>query len=118
MLDVKYIREFKINVPFYFILNILLIMRNSLQGMGRKIVPLTASFTELAGKFIAAFILAPTLGYLGVCLIEPITWIATAVIVACGFISAYRKEKNNSRDTRLNKLTGNKYNINKGFVAN
>ena len=86
--------------------------------MGRKIVPLAASFTELAGKFIAAFIMAPMLGYLGVCLIEPITWIVTAMIVAGGFISAYRKENNNSCDTWLNKLTENKYTRNKELVAN
>ncbi len=94
-------RYLLINVPFYFVLNVLLVLRNSLQGMGRKIVPLAASFTELAGKFIAAFIMAPMLGYLGVCLIEPITWIATAMIVAGGFISAYRKEKADSCVTGL-----------------
>ena len=90
-------RYLLINVPFYFILNILLVMRNSLQGMGRKIIPLAASFTELAGKFIAAFIMAPMLGYLGVCLVEPITWIITAFIAGSGFISAYRSETNPER---------------------
>ena len=90
-------RYLLINVPFYFILNILLVMRNSLQGMGRKIIPLAASFTELAGKFIAAFIMAPMLGYLGVCLVEPITWIITAFIAGAGFISAYRSETNPER---------------------
>ena len=111
-------RYLLINVPFYFVLNVLLVLRNSLQGMGRKIVPLAASFTELAGKFIAAFIMAPMLGYLGVCLIEPITWIATAMIVAGGFISAYRKENADSCVTWLNNLSKIKYAINKGFVAN
>ena len=72
--------------------------------MGRKVIPLAASFTELAGKFIAAFIMAPMLGYLGVCLIEPITWIATAMIVAGGFILAYRKENNISCDTGLKNM--------------
>ena len=110
-------RYLLINVPFYFVLNVLLVLRNSLQGMGRKIVPLAASFTELAGKFIAAFIMAPMLGYLGVCLIEPITWIATAMIVAGGFISAYRKENADSCVTWLNNLSKIKYAINKGFVA-
>ena len=80
------------NVPFYFILNVLLVMRNCLQGMGRKIVPLAASFTELAGKFAVAFLLAPMLGYLGVCLVEPVTWITTMVITGAGFVAAYHKE--------------------------
>jgi hypothetical protein len=62
--------------------------------------------------------MAPMLGYLGVCLIEPITWIATAMIVAGGFISAYRKENADSCVTWLNNLSKIKYAINKGFVAN
>ena len=109
-------RYLLINVPFYFVLNVLLVLRNSLQGMGRKMVPLAASFTELVGKFIAAFIMAPMLGYLGVCLIEPITWIVTAMIVTVGFIMAYRKE-NTGSNIWIDKLTGNKVTINQAVVT-
>ena len=109
-------RYLLINVPFYFVLNVLLVLRNSLQGMGRKIVPLAASFTELAGKFIAAFIMTPMLGYLGVCLIEPITWIVTAMIVMGGYIMAYRKE-NTGSNIWIDKLIGNKVTIDKAVVT-
>ena len=79
------------NVPFYAVLNVLLVMRNSVQGLGRKIVPMTASMIELLGKFAAAFLLAPAMGYLGVCLIEPITWLATVPVVGIAFMTAIRK---------------------------
>lgn len=73
------------NVPFYFILNILLIMRNSLQALGGKILPLIASLTELVGKFIGAFCLTKMVGYLGICWTEPLTWIVCLPIVLSGF---------------------------------
>lgn len=78
------------NVPFYSILNVLLVMRNSVQGLGRKIVPMTASMIELIGKFAAAFFLAPALGYLGICLIEPVTWFATVPVVGIAFWKAIK----------------------------
>lgn len=71
----------KINLPFYFVLGILLILRSSMQGAEMRIVPLFASGIELAGKFVVAYILAPKMGYLGVCISEPITWILCALLL-------------------------------------
>ena len=79
------------NVPFYVILNALLVMRNSVQGLGGKVIPITASMIELIGKFAAAYWLAPALGYLGICLIEPITWAASLPVVGFGYFRAIRK---------------------------
>lgn len=61
------------NVPFYAVLNILLIMRNCLQALGNKKLPVIASIVELIGKFAGAFLLSRMIGYLGICLTEPIT---------------------------------------------
>ena len=74
-----------INIPFFFVLSILLVLRSSLQGIGRKIVPLSASFIELIAKFLAVGFLAPSLGYLGVCILEPAIWIICAIIVVIDF---------------------------------
>lgn len=79
------------NVPFYFILNILLIMRNSLQALGGKILPLFASMIELIGKFIGAFCLTQMIGYLGICWTEPITWSLCFPIVLAGFFIHLKK---------------------------
>ena len=56
------------NVPFYAVLNILLIMRNCLQALGNKKLPVIASIVELIGKFAGAFLLSRMIGYLGICL--------------------------------------------------
>lgn len=87
----KYIH---INAPFFFVLSILLVLRSSLQGIGRKIVPLTASFIELTAKFVGVGFLAPMLGYLGVCILEPIAWFVCGLLVAIDFYRFSKTEVN------------------------
>jgi len=64
----------KINAPFYGVLGILLGLRNSLQGLGRKLIPLVSSIIEFVGKIIFVWIFIPILNYLGVILCEPVIW--------------------------------------------
>lgn len=82
------------NVPFYAVLNILLIMRNALQALGNKIIPVIASVVELVGKFAGAFLLSRVLGYFGICLNEPITWILCFPIVLIGFMQKFNQISN------------------------
>lgn len=67
-------RYLRINAPFYSVLGILLTMRNSLQGIGKKIVPLISSIIELIGKIVFVVFFIPNLGYFGVIICEPIIW--------------------------------------------
>lgn len=81
---VQYIR---INFPFFYCLVPLLVLRSSLQGLNRKIVPIIGSVIELAGKFVVVAWLAPKLGYLGVCISEPIIWTVCMCLVSWDFIA-------------------------------
>lgn len=81
---VKYLR---INTPFYYVLAVLLIYRSTLQGIGKKFTPLVSSSIELLSKFAVVGFLAPTMGYLGVCISEPIIWIACSIFVLIVFYS-------------------------------
>lgn len=63
-----------INAPFYAVLGILLNLRNALQGIGKKIVPLISSVIEFVGKIIFATFCIPALGYFGVIICEPVIW--------------------------------------------
>ena len=83
----------RINVPFYFMLIFLLVLRTTLQGMNHKVVPLLASFVELLSKFAVVAFLVPPLGYLGVCLAEPIIWIICALMVIANYLYVARKMK-------------------------
>ena len=76
---VKYLR---INVPFYAFLCILCFFRSTLQGLGQKIIPVIASVIELSGKAIIVFVLVPRMGYLAVCICEPILWIPSGILVS------------------------------------
>lgn len=84
-----------INLPFYFALAILVILRSALQGLNRKAVPLTASAIELIGKFVVAGILVPRIGYLGVCISEPVIWILGGIVVAVDFYGTMKKFRRN-----------------------
>jgi putative MATE family efflux protein len=67
-------RYLMINSPFYIILGMLFNFRLSLQGIGKKIVPIISSIIEFIGKILFAFLLVPVLGYFGVIICEPIIW--------------------------------------------
>lgn len=63
-----------INVPFYAVLGILFNLRNSLQGLGRKLIPLVSSVIEFAGKILFVILIIPKTGYFGVIICEPVIW--------------------------------------------
>lgn len=74
-----------ISTPLFGILGILLCLRNSLQGIGRKLEPLISSCIELAGKFLFLLFIVPFLGYLGIMICEPIIWVLMTIQLAYSF---------------------------------
>ena len=72
-------------------LSFLLVLRSSLQGVGRKLVPVTGSAVEFALKIVAAAVFAPKLGYFGICISEPVIWIACAAIVIVDYLLFTRR---------------------------
>ena len=72
-------RYLRISSLFYPILGMLFIFRNSLQGLGKKLTPLTSSFIELFGKILFVLLVIPSMGYLGVILCEPLIWIPMTI---------------------------------------
>ena len=83
-----------INISFFFVLGILLVLRSSLQGVGRKIVPVSGSAVEFLLKVFGASFLAPKLGYFGICILEPVIWTVCAVIVLLDLRAFMRSQKN------------------------
>lgn len=64
--------------PFYAVLGVLFVMRNSLQGLGSKVLPLVSSIIELAGKMLFTWLIIPFLGKWGIIMCEPLIWCAMA----------------------------------------
>lgn len=64
----------KFDTLFYFITAVICVVRNAMQGLGERVVPLFSSALEMLGKIAIAAKLVPMLGYTGVILAEPIVW--------------------------------------------
>lgn len=80
-----------ISTLFYFFLGQIFIFRNSLQGMGRPLVPLTSSFAELMVRSYAACYLAVKYGYFGILYAGPIAWVSASMVVFLGYIINIRR---------------------------
>ncbi|WP_149554888.1 MATE family efflux transporter [Treponema pectinovorum] len=63
-------------IPFYLVLGGLLITRNALQGLGKKLLPLISSLIEFLGKVFFTYLIIPRIGSWGVILCEPLIWCA------------------------------------------
>lgn len=74
-----------ISTIFYFFLAQIFIFRNALQGMGRPLIPLISSFTELMIRAFAAVYLAVKFNYFGIFYAGPIAWVTAAVVVFIGY---------------------------------
>lgn len=76
---------------FFFVLGLLFIYRNALQGLGNAFVPLLSGVLELLMRVGVALTLSSYIGYTGICLASPIAWIAATILL----IVAYYKNINN-----------------------
>ncbi|MBQ8672192.1 MAG: MATE family efflux transporter [Alphaproteobacteria bacterium] len=80
-----------ISTFFYFFLGLIFVFRNTVQGMGKPIVPLISSILELCTRAFAAIYLANLLGYEGILYASPISWVLAGMFVVCGYYYYIRK---------------------------
>ncbi len=81
------VRYVRISVTCFYVLGPLFVLRCSMQGMGRKIVPIASSTLEMIGKILAVMFLAPRLGYLGITITEPIIWACCSLMLAIMYLT-------------------------------
>lgn len=89
------IRYLKFAFPFFIVLGPLVILRNSLQGLGAKILPLVSSFVELAGKILFTLFIIPKIGILGIILCEPLIWCFMTVQLVWAFAAKLKNLNKN-----------------------
>ena len=80
-----------ISTIFYFFLAQIFVFRNALQGMGRPLIPLISSFTELMIRAFAAVYLAVKFNYFGIFYAGPIAWVTASVVVFIGYLINIKK---------------------------
>lgn len=80
-----------ISTMFYFFLGLIFVFRNTIQGMGKPLLPLISSVIELVMRAFAAIYLAKLMGYAGIFYASPISWVAAGLLVLCGYVYYIRK---------------------------
>nr|MBP3281722.1 MATE family efflux transporter [Treponema sp.] len=83
---------------FFFPLGVLFVLRYSMQALGHKIVPVLSSGIELTFKILFALAIVPALGYWGVILTEPITWVLCAATLAVVYVTRGRQKESKSAE--------------------
>ena len=85
-----------IEAVFILALGVLFVYRNALQGLGNAVVPLISGGVELAMRLAAAILLSRFLGYVGVCLANPVAWTGAAVMLVPAYLAELRRQQNNA----------------------
>lgn len=82
----------KVDMSFIVICGLIVILRNSMQGFGDRVIPVFSSCIELAGKIIFAFVFAPMFAYWGIIWAEPMVWIAMVIPLIVKVVHVLKKE--------------------------
>lgn len=64
----------KFDTLLYWVTAIIVVLRNTMQGIGDHITPIVSSSIECVGKIILVNLLVEPFGYWGIIVAEPITW--------------------------------------------
>lgn len=89
----------KFDSIFYFITAVISPFRNALQGVGDHVTPLVSSGLELLGKSLAAYILAPMMGYWGIIITEPLVWAIMVIPLIVKMFKFFRKAETGQNAT-------------------
>lgn len=82
----------KVDMSFIVICGVIVILRNSMQGFGDRVIPVFSSCIELAGKIIFAFVFAPMFAYWGIIWAEPMVWIAMVIPLIVKVVHVLKRE--------------------------
>ena len=74
----------RVQGTMYWVLGLLFIFRNTLQGLGNSLVPTIAGIGELVMRFIAFFVI-PAIGIMGVCISSPMAWAGSCLPLAIAY---------------------------------
>ncbi|MBQ9270823.1 MAG: MATE family efflux transporter [Alphaproteobacteria bacterium] len=80
-----------ISTMYYFFLGLIFVFRNTIQGMGKPLLPLLSSITELCLRSFSAIYLAKAFGYRGIMYAGPLAWFAAGILVLCGYLYYIKK---------------------------
>lgn len=74
----------------YILLSLVNIVRFTIQGLGFSQFAILAGLLEMIARTIAGFCLVPLLGYLGVCIADPLAWIFADIFLIPAYFRCMR----------------------------
>ena len=77
----------RFHFPLLFVLSVLFVFRQSLQGLTDKRTPVISSALEMICKVVITYLLVPVIGYLGVCVAEPSIWVICMIFLVMKFFA-------------------------------
>jgi len=78
----------------YWLLAILFIIRYTLQGLGKSVVPTIAGIAELVMRAFAGLVLTGAMGYAGACFANPLAWFGSMVVLTSSYLRAIKSLHN------------------------
>lgn len=76
---------------FCWALALIFLFRNTIQGLGNGFVPMLTGFIELVMRVLAAMILSKVIGFTGICLANPIAWLAGDLLLIVSYRLTIKK---------------------------
>ena len=87
-----YIQQFlRVNALFYPMLGALLILRNSIQGLGYSVPAMSAGAFELVARALVGFLLAGLFGFGAICYANPIAWVFACIFLIPAYLIVIRR---------------------------
>ena len=83
----------RISAAFIFTQTIVMSFRMAVQSMKRKLIPIMGTGIELLTRCFCAFILTPSIGFLGICFAEPLSWVVSGAAMVVCYILVMRRER-------------------------
>ena len=91
-----------VNGALYWVLGILFLLRNCIQGLGATTVPTIAGVAELVARSVVGLFLVARIGFLGACLAAPLAWVAALIpLVVAWFVERRRMLRRESGDAGI-----------------
>ncbi len=80
-----------VNGALYWVLAILFLLRNCIQGLGATTVPTVAGAAELVARAAVGLFLVGQVGFIGACVAAPLAWVAALIPLAAAWFVERRK---------------------------
>lgn len=91
---IRYIRVYLLyNSLFYFVLGVLFILRNLLQGLGYSFFAMFGGVAEMIARCIIAFCFVNMFGFQAICFANPLAWVFADVVFIAGWFIKCRELK-------------------------